>query len=169
MSDPIKQTWDNVAEGFTNLGKAVKDRYEGATRGGAEAAGATREAFDGLVDTIRQLGDKLVGVVKDDDLRAQTSEAMHSLNNALTTTVDLIGDQVGGFFRRKQMPTDDVRRPDAVDADATEAPVVVGVAEETDAVRPSDDLLLTGPQDGPMEIIDAAEEPFDDGDTAPPD
>ncbi len=173
MSDPIKRSWDDVTEGFTNLGKAVKDRYDGAARSGTEAAGATKEAFDGLADVVRQLGDKLAGVVKDEDLRAQTSEAMRTLSNALTVTVDTIGDQVGGFFKRKQMHTDDAPRTDAVDTDATDAtgePVSVGVPEETpEAVRPSATGLVTGPLDGPTDI-DVAEVHIGEGETplAPP-
>ena len=36
MSDPMKQAWNEVADGFSNLGRMMKERYHGA--GEEEAA-----------------------------------------------------------------------------------------------------------------------------------
>ena len=30
MSDPMKQAWNDVAEGFSTLGRMMKERYEAA-------------------------------------------------------------------------------------------------------------------------------------------
>ena len=38
--------------------------------------------------------------MRDDDIRAQAKRAATSLNDALSATVELIGEQVTGFFKR---------------------------------------------------------------------
>jgi hypothetical protein len=101
----MKQAWNDVADGFTELGKLVKARYQSA--GTDEAAGegpsagaALREAFDRLVAAGRELGDRATDVARDDVVKAQAKRAASSLNDALSATVDLIGDEVGGLFKR---------------------------------------------------------------------
>jgi hypothetical protein len=112
MSDPMKQAWNDVAEGFSTLGRMIKERYQGpteaepggdATAGGAPDAGAAlREAFDRLVAAGRELGDRAADVARDDDVKAQAKRAASCLNDALSATVDLIGEEVGGLFRRSK-------------------------------------------------------------------
>ena len=107
-SDPMKQAWNDVADGFSTLGRMMKERYQGAredeaedaaTESGASDAGAAlRDAFDRLVAAGRDFGDRAADVSRDDDVRAQAKRA--SLNDALSATVDLIGEEVGGLFRR---------------------------------------------------------------------
>ncbi len=109
-SDPMKQAWNDVAEGFSTLGRMMKERYQGAgedesgdaaTAGGASDGGAAlRVAFDRLVAAGRELGDRAADVARDDDVRAQAKQAAASLNDAVSATVDLIGEEVGGFFKR---------------------------------------------------------------------
>jgi hypothetical protein len=111
-SDPMKQAWNDVAEGFSLLGRMMKERYHGASgdepgddvmEGGASDAGAAlRDAFDRLVAAGRELGDRAADVARDDDVRAQAKRAATSLNEALSATVDLIGEEVGGLFRRSK-------------------------------------------------------------------
>lgn len=110
--DPMKQAWNDVAEGFSTLGGMMKERYQGAsgdetrdaaTAGGeSDAVAALRDAFDRLVAAGRELGDRAADVARDDDVRAQAKRAAVSLNDALSATVDLIGEEVGGFFRRSK-------------------------------------------------------------------
>ena len=110
--DPMKQAWNDVAEGFSTLGGMMKERYQGASgdeagvdaSGGGEsdAGAALRNAFDRLVAAGRELGDRAADVARDDDVRAQAKLAAASLNDALSATVDLIGEEVGGFFRRSK-------------------------------------------------------------------
>jgi hypothetical protein len=131
-SDPMKQAWNDVADGFSTLGRMMKERYHGAgedeagdaaTEGGASDAGAAlRDAFDRLVAAGREFGDRAADVSRDDDVRAQAKRAASSLNEALSATVDLIGEEVGGLFRRSkgddssheipasEPPADDVRQ-----------------------------------------------------------
>jgi hypothetical protein len=111
-SDPMKQAWNDVAEGFSALGRMMKERYEGASGdepgdaatagGGSDAGAALRDAFDGLVAAGREFGDRAADVARDDDVRAQARRAAVSLNDALSATVDLIGEEVGGLFRRSK-------------------------------------------------------------------
>jgi hypothetical protein len=112
MSDPMKQAWNDVAEGFSTLGRMMKERYHGATGedggdaaqggGGADSGAALREAFDRLVAAGRELGDRAADVARDDEVKAQAKRAAASLNDALSATVDLIGEEVGGLFGRSK-------------------------------------------------------------------
>ena len=131
-SDPMKQAWNDVAEGFSTLGGMMKERYQGAsedktgdtaTAGGESDAGAAlRDAFDRLVAAGRELGDRAADVAGTMTSGREPSRAATSLNNTLSATVELIGDEVGGFFRRSrgdgsspgitgsEPPTDDARQ-----------------------------------------------------------
>ena len=53
-SDPLKQAWNDVAEGFSTLGRMMKERYQGASEdepGDAAAAGGMSDAGAALRDT----------------------------------------------------------------------------------------------------------------------
>ena len=125
MSDPMKQAWNDVADGFSTLGRMMKERYDAASadEAGDTAAAASaqtdraafREAFDKLITAGREFGDRAVDVVRDDDVKAQAKRAAASLNDAVSATVDLIGEQVGGLFNRT---SDDDPTPEAPTSDA---------------------------------------------------
>jgi hypothetical protein len=129
MSEPMKQAWGDVAEGFSALGRLMKERYRGAgeeaageeTAGDAsadaaeagadaaaaaererEATAALRDAFERLVSAARELGDRAADVARDDDVKAQAKRAAANLNHALTATADMIGEEVGGWFKRSK-------------------------------------------------------------------
>ena len=134
MSDSMKHAWNDAADGFSALGRMMKERYQGGsgeerdvTTSTPDAGAALRDAFDRLVAAGRDLGDRAADVARDDEVRAQAKRAATSLNDALSATVDLIGDEVGGFFKRSkddvaegsdpspeiqasEPPADDVRR-----------------------------------------------------------
>ena len=103
MSDPMKQAWGDVAEGFTSLGKTLKDRYQADdTEGSAsadEAEAALRDVFDRMVTATREFGERTGDVVRDDEVKTQAKQALRSLGDALSATADLIGEQVGGLFK----------------------------------------------------------------------
>ena len=129
MSDPMKQAWNDVGEGFSTLGRMMKDRYRGAsgdqpdedTSGdaGQDPLSGLRDAFDHLVAAGRELGDRATDVARDDEVRTQAKRAATLLNDALSATVDLIGDEVGGVFgrpkRTEQPPEIVVPEPPADD------------------------------------------------------
>jgi hypothetical protein len=107
MTDPMKRTWGDVGEGFEALGRLLKERYQSPGAGkpaGAEASqeerAALRDAFDKLVTAAKDFGDRTTDVVHDPAVKAQTKEVARSLNAALSATVDLIGEEVGGLFKR---------------------------------------------------------------------
>jgi len=107
--DPLKQAWNEVADGFSTLGRLMKERYQGAGEETAtaaadtpEAGAALREAYDRLLTAARDLGDRAADVARDEDVKTQAKRAASSLNEALSTTVNLIGDQVGGLFKRSR-------------------------------------------------------------------
>ena len=125
MSDPMKQAWNDVAEGFSTLGRMMKERYEAAGADDAPESAADpsaqndraalRESIDKLLAAGREFGDRAVDVARDDDVKAQAKRAATSLNDAVSTTVELIGEQVGGLFYRSKGddPTPEVPTPEA--------------------------------------------------------
>ena len=109
MSDSMKHAWNDVADGFSSLGRMMKERYQGGSgeerdvsTSTADSGAALREAVDRLVAAGRDLGDRAADVARDDEVRAQAKRAATSLNDALSATVDLIGEEVGGFFKRSK-------------------------------------------------------------------
>jgi hypothetical protein len=125
--EPVKQAWSEVAEGFQALGRMMRDQYrasgaEGAspqsgTASGPDAeeqatSGALRDALERFLAAGRDLGDRASDVARDAEVKAQARRAATSLNDALSATVDMIGEQVGGLVRRSkgaEPGTDDPR------------------------------------------------------------
>ena len=153
MSDPVKDAWNEVAEGFSKLGHAMKERYQGAeqrTEGDSAQRDASedglRDAFERLVSAGRDVGQRAADVVRDADVNQQAKQAATSLNEALSATVDMIGREVAGWFGRG-------------DASAEE-PTVVGVPPDVpEAARPSTTGLVTGPVEGTPEVEIAEVDP----------
>src|SRR4051794_27429273 len=119
MTDPVKDAWSEVAEQFSQLGHAMKDRYRGAeppssasAGGGATPEDGLRDAFERLVAAGRDVGQRTAEVVRDADVNAQVKGAASSLNSALSATVDMIGREVAGLFSR---PPDSPDDPSIVD------------------------------------------------------
>ena len=114
MSEPMKDAWNEVAEGFAKLGNVMRDRYRigtddapvtadtqaAADTGTAAGFERLREAFERLVEAGRDVGQRSVDVVRDADVNAQAKDAARSLNDALSATVDMIGHEVGQWFGR---------------------------------------------------------------------
>ncbi len=157
MSDPMKQAWNKVGDEFAALGRTMKDRYHGDEPGGtsgasqpSDAGTALRDSIDRLVAAARDFGDRAVEVVRDDDVRSQAKVAARTLNDAVSTTVEIIGEQVGGLFGRSP------RHPAPSGQDGGD-PAVVGVPPETrDEVRLSTTGLVPAPVDEPTDV-DVAE------------
>ena len=159
MGDPMRDAWNEVADGFAKLGDAMKDRYRGEADGAPAdgAAGAPsgyeglREAFERLIDAGREVGQRSIDVLRDPDVNSQAKDAASSLNDALSATVDLIGNEVGRWFGRGATATQDATpEPHDIDAadPATTAAMIdqqiedaeAGVGPTSVADRPTDDL-----------------------------
>ena len=145
MSEPMKDAWNEVADGFAKLGSVMRDRYRGGaddTPGAADTATAAdtgtaagierlREAFERLVEAGRDVGQRSVDVVRDADVAAQAKDAASSVNDALSATVDMIGHEVGQWFGRGETTSntatsdasEPVDAPSEVDPDAVAARV----------------------------------------------
>jgi hypothetical protein len=110
MDDPVKDAWNEVAEGFSNLGQAMKHRYRGADQEHAGASGSDagdaglREAFERLMAAGRDVGQRAVDVAHDAEVNEQAQRAAASLNDALSATVEMIARDVAGWFGRAQPP-----------------------------------------------------------------
>ena len=119
MSDPMKQAWDSVADGFSTLGRMMKERYQDTGENGETATvdgasdtdAAFRQAFERLVAAGRELGARASDVARDDDIKAQAKRATSSLSDALSTTMNFLGEEVGGFFRRTKGDGDPTEVP----------------------------------------------------------
>jgi hypothetical protein len=113
MSDPVKDAWNEVAEGFSQLGQAMKARYRSADEADAGATSASgaeeglREAFERFVAAGHDVGQRAVDVVRDADVNSQARQAAASLNDALSATVDMIGREVSGWFARSEPAADE--------------------------------------------------------------
>jgi hypothetical protein len=148
MGDPMKDAWSEVADSFAKLGGAMKGRYhteeedaagEGAAPGGPDKL---REAFERLVEAGRDVGQRSIDVLRDADVNAQAKQAAVSLNDALSATVDMIGNEVGRWFGRGSDPTATVGddHQSAVPAEARDA--------EADAAAAMIDQQLEDAADG---------------------
>lgn len=128
----MKQAWVDVEERFAALGRAMKERYRAAedepeddAAGGEQDSGAAvRNAFERLVAAAREFGDRAGDVARDDDVKARAKQTAASLNDALSATVNVIGEHVGGLFKRtdKGASEPDVPSPDASGISTEPAP-----------------------------------------------
>jgi hypothetical protein len=118
---PIKEAWSGVGDSFTALGRLMRERYRGEhAAGGAEAgsaaqagpgdtgagdtgaADAVRRAFEQVTAAVKELGDRVADVARDDDVKAQARRTASSFDDALSATVDQISAQVSGLFSRSE-------------------------------------------------------------------
>jgi hypothetical protein len=140
MSDPMKDAWSDVAEGFSSLGRVIKDRYQGDDAPPAPDAAAARldealrDAVERFVAAGREIGQRAVDVVRDPEVSAQARAAASRLDDALSATVDSIGREVAGWFRRPDEPIDVSDRP-TDDDDAAAAVEAGGDAVDDDEVE----------------------------------
>jgi hypothetical protein len=165
MSEPMKDAWNEVAEGFAKLGTVMRDRYRGGTEDAAGAADTgtaagidrLREAFERLVEAGRDVGQRSVDVLRDADVNAQAKDAARSLNDALSATVDMVGHEVGQWFSRGESTSTTV---------ASDAPGPVGARSDADpdAVAARIDQQMEDAEGGIVgSLLDAP-----DTDTNPP-
>ena len=77
----------------------------------SDADAAFRQAFERLVAAGRELGARAADVARDDDIKAQAKRATSSLSDALSTTMNFLGEEVGGFFRRTKGDGDPTEIP----------------------------------------------------------
>jgi hypothetical protein len=110
MDERMNEAWTDVAEGFSALGGAMKDKLRGTDEepepaGELVAAGdALRDALDRLIAAASDVGQRTVGLVRDEDVRVRVRDVATSLNEALGATVDLVGREVSALFRRPDRP-----------------------------------------------------------------
>jgi hypothetical protein len=114
MADEMKHAWSEVGGRFSALGDAVKQRAKANRTAGAgddtadddDDRNALRDAIDKLKAAAKEFGDTATGVVKDAEVRAQTKEVAHSLNAALSATVDQIGGEVESLIKKAKRSGD---------------------------------------------------------------
>jgi hypothetical protein len=161
MADEVKEAWGGVGAAFSNLGRAMRDRYRSGGRDEestperrAGSEDALRESFERLVSAGREVGQRTADVVRDEAVNEQAKQAATSLNDALSATVEMIGREVAGWFGRPSASDDE--------------PTVVGVPDDVPPeARPSTTGLVTdSPDTGPD--VDVADVDPGSGSTTPP-
>lgn len=112
----MRESWHEVAERFSALGRSAKERYratavEDDEADGADADAAEREertsaalkaALEQLMSAGRELGERVADVARDDELRRQAKQTSSTLDEALSATVQLIEEQANNLFRRSK-------------------------------------------------------------------
>ena len=109
--EPMKQRWEDVGQRFEALGRAVKERYQSAASSpetaqaaeheeASEERAALREAFEKIVTAAQELGERAASIIRDPAVKEQTTLVARSLNDALTASVDQLGDEVGKLLKR---------------------------------------------------------------------
>jgi hypothetical protein len=104
QTPPMKQAWNDAADGFAALGRTMKERYRSAV-GEPETPdddAELRAAFDRFVEAGRDLTDRVADVATDDEVKAQAKRTANSFESALTATVDEIAAQLSGLFDRSK-------------------------------------------------------------------
>jgi hypothetical protein len=110
MDERMNEAWTDVAEGFSALGGAMKDKLRGTDEGPepaqevVAAGDALRDSLDRLIAAASDVGQRTVGLVRDEEVRGRVREVATSLNEALSATVDLVGREVSAMFRRPDRP-----------------------------------------------------------------
>jgi hypothetical protein len=110
MDERMNDAWNDVAGGFSALGGAMKEKMRAEDEGPepaqelAAAGDALRDALDRLIAAASDVGQRTVGLVRDEDVRGRVKDVATSLNEALSATVDLVGREVAAMFRRPEQP-----------------------------------------------------------------
>lgn len=110
MADEMKQAWSAVGDRFAALGEAMKHRTSTAPEAdtatperdadGKGDSGTVRDALDTVLAAVKELGEKASTLVKDPEVRSHTKDVAQSLTEALSATVDQIGDEVGSLVKK---------------------------------------------------------------------
>ena len=79
---------------------AAETAPTGARDDAGEERAALREGFDKIVTAAQELGERAASIVHDPAVKEQTTLVARSLNEALSASVDQIGDEVGRLLRR---------------------------------------------------------------------
>ncbi len=104
MADP-KQAWDQVGEGFTALGRLLKDRFDREEQG--PETEAVEDALKSLGDAARRLGDTVPDVARDPEFQQTAQRVALSLGTALTTTFAALSRELEDAFRPRRGAGDD--------------------------------------------------------------
>ena len=135
MTEPMKQRWEDVGQRFEALGRVLKERYQSAERAPDTAHAAEQdEASEERVCAFARRSTRSSWPPKSwvsAPLRSSVTRLSRSrprswrdpLNEALTASVDQIGDEVGRLLKRTKGaassgPHDEQEPPAAGSADS---------------------------------------------------
>lgn len=87
------ESWAEVGEHFSKLGKSFRDHYE--EQEGAEEAGADiKEAFKGLADAAGRVATTVGESFRDPVVKTEAKEAANSIVAAIGTTFGEVSDEL---------------------------------------------------------------------------
>jgi formiminotetrahydrofolate cyclodeaminase len=99
-----KEAWERVGQEFSDLGRQVKQHYEGQERAGQEAPADKRkvdEALRQLADSLDQAFTALGDAIRDPQFGEQTKKAAGSLSDAMAATFAELSER---FRSRREGP-----------------------------------------------------------------
>jgi hypothetical protein len=91
MTESAKEAWTEVGDKFASWGRQVVDRYHGSTADETDADETEREmkrAAKDLVDELARGFSALGDTLRDDQARAELTDAVSAIGDAITATVE---------------------------------------------------------------------------------
>jgi C-terminal processing protease CtpA/Prc len=102
VAEERRTQWDEVGESFAQLGRRMRERYEGQPAGGSEddsraVEDALRTMREALDRAVTALGD----TVRDPGFREDAKRATRTLGEALSASLAVVGDELRDRFGRR--------------------------------------------------------------------
>jgi hypothetical protein len=152
-----KQAWDEVAEGFSTLGRQLRERMH--TEGGASDRRTLEESLRHLGDVVTRIGEQAGATAKDPEFRQTAQQVAGSLRTALAASFSGIGEEIGAYVSRTRAArsgtaaadAEEENRPDdawreatteadVADSDAPPAEIEHGATEPEGGAEPAPSL-----------------------------
>jgi hypothetical protein len=99
VSDPMKAAWDEVAESFSALGQAMKDRYTGGTSGTEASTAAAETGADSSEATGEATGDAAGGDAAGSQRSGDATAALREAFDQLLAAGRQFGDRAAALVR----------------------------------------------------------------------
>jgi hypothetical protein len=122
MTDEAKKAWGEVGERFASWGRRVADRYHDTA---TQAEGTPEEKERELQRAAREVVDEIgrgvaafADTIRDDEAKRELTEAVRAMGDAITATVNEVGEGIRGGKGSKEPPP----RPEADDAPGSDDP-----------------------------------------------
>lgn len=136
-----EETWKEVGEKFSTLGRRFKEHYEEADTEGPETE-EVKEAFEKISDGLERMFSSVGKAVRDDTVKADAKAAASSLIDALGSTFEGLSENIRNAVKRDGA----TEAVEAEEATGPSDPVAEAADAAEEANKAVDDLRddLTG-------------------------